>query len=102
MVRSPWKIDEDDSCNRFPHFAWLVPGPEDAIKVIGSNGKQYSTSTDALLAFPDQTFILEEIQPDVTKSATLVYDLPKSAVSGAKLQVEDLFSDAKGRIRLGL
>jgi len=75
---------------------------EDVIKVIGSNGKQYSTSSDALLAFPDQTFILEEIQPDVTKSATLVYDLPESAVSGAKLQVEDLFSDAKGRVRLGL
>ena len=54
------------------------------------------------MAFPDQTFILEEIQPDVTKSATLVYDVPKSAVDGAQLQVEDLFSDAKGRVRLGL
>jgi hypothetical protein len=75
---------------------------ESAIKVIGGNKKQYSTSSDALLAFPDQTFILEEIQPDVTKGATLVYDVPESAVSKAKLQVEDLFSDAKGQVRLGL
>ncbi len=75
---------------------------ESAIKVIGGNDKSYTTSSDALLAFDDQTFILEEIQPDVTKSATLVYDVPETAVDGAQLQVEDLFSDAKGRIRLGL
>lgn len=75
---------------------------EDAIRVIGGNDKSYSTSSDALMAYPDQTFILEEIQPDVTKSATLVYDVPKSAVDGAQLQVEDLFSDAKGRVKLGL
>jgi len=75
---------------------------ESAIQVIGGNDKSYSTSSDALLAFPDQTFIFEEIQPDVTKSATLVYDVPKGAVDGAQLQVEDLFSDAKGKVRLGL
>lgn len=73
----------------------------DALRLISSNGKSYSTSDDALLAVNDQ-FILEEIQPDVTERGTLVYDVPESAVSGSKLQVKDLFSDSTGQINLGL
>lgn len=73
----------------------------DALRLISSNGKSYSTSDDALLAVNDQ-FILEEIQPDVTERGTLVYDVPQSAVSGSKLQVKDLFSDSTGQINLGL
>lgn len=75
---------------------------EDNIRVIGSNGSSYSTSDDAILAFPGQTFLLEEIQPGVTESGKLVYDLPSGAVSGSKLQVEDLFSGSTGEINLGL
>ena len=75
---------------------------EDNIRLIGGNGKNYSTSDDAIFALGGETFILEEIQPDVSERGTLVYDIPKKAVSGARLQVEDLFSDSKGQIRLGL
>jgi hypothetical protein len=75
---------------------------EDNIRVIGGNGSSYSTSDEALFAFPEQTFLLEEIQPEVTESGKLVYDLPPAAVRGAKLQVEDLFSGSTGQIDLGL
>jgi hypothetical protein len=72
----------------------------DALRLVGGNGSVYTVSDDALLAVDDQ-FILEEIQPGLSESGTLVYDLPTSAVAGAELQVEDLFSDDKGRIKLG-
>lgn len=75
---------------------------EDNLRLIGGNGNEYTTSSDAILAFPDQTFLLEEIQPDNTQEGVLVYDLPSDAVSGAKLQVEDLFSGSTGEIDLGL
>jgi hypothetical protein len=74
----------------------------DNLRIIGGNGSSYSTSDDALLAFSDQTFLLEEIQPGVTETGKLVYDLPPAAVKGAKLQVEDLFSSSTGDINLGL
>lgn len=74
---------------------------ESAITMVGGNDKAYSTSDDALLAVDDQ-FLLEEIQPGLSEEGTLVYDLPSAALSGAELQVEDLFSDDKGRIALGL
>ncbi|HEY8083434.1 MAG TPA: DUF4352 domain-containing protein [Solirubrobacterales bacterium] len=75
---------------------------EDNIRIVGGNGSTYSTSDDAILVYPDQTLLLEEIQPGVTESGKLVYDLPSSAVSGARLQVEDLFSGSTGEIKLGL
>jgi len=75
---------------------------EDNLKLIGGNGSQYSTSTDASLAVNDAFVILEEIQPGVKQSGKLIYDVPKSAVGGSVLQVEDLFSDSTGQIDLGL
>lgn len=75
---------------------------DDNIRLVGGNGKNYSVSDDALLATEDQSIILEEIQPDNTERGTLIYDLPRGAVDGARLEVSDLFSDARGRVRLGL
>jgi hypothetical protein len=75
---------------------------EDNLHLIGGNGDEYSTSDDAILAFPNQTLFLEEIQPGVSEDGKLVFDIPKDAVRGAKLQVEDLFSGSTGEIDLGL
>lgn len=75
---------------------------DDNMRPIGGNGKNYSTSDDALFALADQSFLLEEIQPDVRECGKLVYDVPRRAVSGSKLEVTDLFSDSKGQIRLGI
>jgi hypothetical protein len=71
------------------------------LKLVGGNGKQYTTSDDALLAV-DKPLLLEEIQPDNTEKGTLVYDLPAKAVKNATLRVEDLFSDSTAQIDLGL
>jgi hypothetical protein len=75
---------------------------EENLKLIGGNDSEYSTSTDAALAIDDAFVILEEIQPGVKQSGKLVYDVPPKAVSGSRLQVEDLFSDSTGQIDLDL
>lgn len=75
---------------------------EDNIRLIGGNGKNYSTSDDAILALDDQSLIFEEIQPDVTERGAFVYDVPPAAVSGSKLRVEDFWSDSTAEIDLGL
>lgn len=72
-----------------------------AIKLVGGNGKVYETDSDALFSV-DDPLILEEIQPDLPQEGTVVYDIPPTAISGAKLRVEDLFSDAHGFIDLDL
>ncbi len=63
----------------------------DAVRIKGGNGSEYDTSDKALLAFKNQLTILQEIQPGLPKKLVDVYDIPASAVKGAKLQVKDLF-----------
>jgi hypothetical protein len=75
---------------------------EDNLSLVTKDGNSYSTSDDAILAFPDQTFLLEEIQPGLSESGKLVYDVPPNKLKGARLQVSDLFSDSTGEINLGL
>jgi len=71
------------------------------LKLVGGNGKQYTTSDDALFAV-DDALVFEEIQPDNTEKGQLVYDLPVKAVNGATMRVEDLWSDSNAGIDLGL
>lgn len=73
----------------------------DAVKLVGGNGKVYDTDSDALFSV-DDALLLEEVQPDLPQEGTVVYDIPATATSGAKLRVEDLFSDAHGFIDLDL
>jgi len=66
--------------------------------VVGGNGTAYSTSGDPL----HDHFLRGQVQPRAFKRGSLVYDLSPSSVKDAELRVEDLFSDDKGRIPLGL
>lgn len=75
---------------------------EDAVRLVGGNGKEYTTDTDTFAAFDNQLTILQDIQPDLSKEVVAVYDVPPGAVRGAKLQVKDLFSDSRADIDLGL
>jgi hypothetical protein len=75
---------------------------EDAVRLVGGNGNEYTTDTDVFAAFDNQLTLLQEIQPDLSKKVVAVYDLPPGATSGAKLKVKDLFSDSKAEIDLGL
>jgi Domain of unknown function (DUF4352) len=75
---------------------------EDAVRIVGGNGNEYTTDSDAFAAFENQLVILQEIQPDLAKKVVAVYDIPPGATSGAKLEVRDLFSDERAQIDLGL
>lgn len=74
----------------------------DNVRLVGGNGNEYSTDSEACLAFENSLCILQEIQPDLPKSVVAVYDIPASAVAGAKLRAKDLFSNDYGEIELGL
>jgi hypothetical protein len=74
----------------------------DAVRLVGGNGKQYSTDSEACLAFENSLCLLQEIQPDLPKKVVAVYDVPPTVVSGARLEVHDLFSDETGQIDLRL
>ena len=58
----------------------------------------HSTSGDPL----HDHFLRGQIQPGASTRGSLVYDVSPSSVKGAELRVEDLSSDDKGRIELGL
>ena len=76
-----------------------------AAKVIGGNGKSYSTDdegTFAMIGTGGETLILEEMQPDVPEKGTLVYDLPVGKAKGSMLEVSDLFGGGEAYIDLGL
>ena len=69
-----------------------------APSVVGGNGTAHSTTGDALR----DPFLRGQIQPGASAKGSLVYDLSPSSVKGAELHVDDLSSDDKGRIPLGL
>lgn len=72
------------------------------ISLIGGNGSTYSQDTEASFSLENPLVLLTEIQPGVTQEGQLIYDIPKKALKGAKLRVEDFFSTSSGEIRLGL
>lgn len=77
---------------------------DEAAKLVGGNGKTYSTDTDGSIAAAgnDQPLIFEDMQPDVPKAGVLVFDVPPSATKGALLKVSDLFGAGDAYIDLGL
>jgi hypothetical protein len=77
----------------------------EAAKIIGGNGKKYSTDDDGTIAAigdDGEALIFEDMQPDVPKTGVLVYDVPKAAVSGGLLQVSDLYGRGEAYIKLAL
>jgi hypothetical protein len=77
---------------------------ESAAKFVAPNGKKYSTDTDGTIAASGdgETLIFEDMQPDVPKTGLLVFDVPKAAVKGGKLEVSDLFGRGGAYVDLGL
>lgn len=75
---------------------------ETAAKVVTTDGKEYETTSDAVLAFGDDGLFLKEVQPDLTTSGKIAFDLPPAKVSGSKLVIEDLYGRGEVTIDLGL
>lgn len=73
---------------------------EDAAKLTASDGTTYSTSDDNI--YTDKPLILEEMQPNLPKTGTLLFDIPPSVAKGSLLKVSDLFGDGDAYIDLGL
>ena len=73
----------------------------DSSKFLGNNKKKYSTDDDGSISVEDP-LIFEDMQPDVPKTGTLVYDVPKDAAKGGILEVSDLFGNGSAYIDLGL
>lgn len=63
------------------------------------NGDKYETTSKAF-AMDGAFSILEELQPKLPQQFLLVYEIPKSAQSGASLEINDLGSGDKARISL--
>ncbi|MFT3874677.1 MAG: DUF4352 domain-containing protein [Nocardioides sp.] len=73
--------------------------------VLAGNGKSYSTDDDgtfAVIGDGGESLIFADMQPDLPKKGTLVFDLPKSAVKGSFLVVSDFWGSGDAKIDLGL
>jgi hypothetical protein len=72
-------------------------------KLRTKDGKEYETSSKGIMALDaDDSLVMEEIQPDLTTSGKLVFELPKSKTSGAQLVIEDLWGNGSVKFALGL
>ncbi len=72
-------------------------------KIVSSDGKEYSTSSNAILALgAGESLLLKDIQPSLTTRGKLVFDVPPSKLSGAQLVIQDLFGDGEIKVNLGL
>lgn len=74
---------------------------DDAAKLIASDGTQYSTSDDGQI-YANNSLVLEDMQPQLPKTGTLVYDVPPAKTAGAVLKVSDLFGEGDAYVDLGL
>ncbi len=71
-------------------------------KIKTSDGKEYETSDKALMAFGDDSLMLKDIQPDLTTTGKLAFELPPSKVTGSTLVIEDLWGSGEIKVGLGL
>lgn len=65
-------------------------------------GDTYDQSDKAFAVYNNGFNILVNLEPHLPKTVIAVYDIPRGATRGAALQINDLFSGAKARIKLGL
>jgi Domain of unknown function (DUF4352) len=65
------------------------------------SGDEYDVTSKALM-LKNALVLLEELQPKLPKTVVLVYEVPARAVRGATLEMNDLWSGDKAKIKLGL
>jgi hypothetical protein len=71
-------------------------------KLVTRDGKEYDTSDDASMALGDKSLLLKDIQPDLTTSGKLAFDVPPSKVSGSALVIDDIWGSGQVKVDLGL
>ena len=75
---------------------------ESMAKLKTADGKEYDTSDKAVAAFGDKDLMLKDIQPDLTTSGKLAFEVPPSKVSGSTLVIQDIFGNGEVKVDLGL
>ena len=76
---------------------------ESNAKIVSKDGTSYSTSDKLELAFDsDQNMFLKQIQPGLTTTGKLGFEVPKAKLKGAKLVIADIFGNGHVDVKLGL
>ena len=71
------------------------------VKLVAPDGDAYETSTDAAFSLKDD-LMLEDIQPDLTTSGHIGFDIPPAKVPGSVLVIEDIWGNGEVTVDLGL
>jgi hypothetical protein len=74
---------------------------DNSAKIVTTDGSKYESSTEASFELKDD-LMLEDIQPDLTTTGHIGYDVPESKLAGAKLVIEDLWGNGEVKVDLGL
>jgi hypothetical protein len=74
----------------------------DNLRILTRGKRTYTMTNKAFAVFSNGFSILEELQPRLPTEFRLVYELPKSALRGAKLQINDLGTGSKVAYGLAL
>jgi Domain of unknown function (DUF4352) len=69
---------------------------------LTTHGRSYDVTDDMFGVYHNGLDLLERIQPGLPDPVVLVYDVPRSSLHGAKLQINDLWSGDKAYLSLGL
>jgi len=73
---------------------------ESGSKLVTTDDKKYESAT--ILSFGDESLLFKEIQPDLTTTGKIAFEVPKSKVAGSKLVIEDFWGNGEIVIDLGL
>jgi Domain of unknown function (DUF4352) len=74
----------------------------DALQIRTRTDDVYATSDKAFGVYSNAFQPLERLRPRVPTTVTAVYDLPKNAVHGARLEIRDIGTGTRAAIALGL
>lgn len=97
---SAYVVVELEVVNRQPEARIF---PVSAATLLGADGERYSSEGAAAIAtgFKD-SLLFNSLKPDEPSRGVLAFEVPPNAVDGARLEVSDLYGDAKATVKLGL
>jgi hypothetical protein len=75
---------------------------ESTAKIVTTDGKSYASSSEAIMGLGDDGLFLKDVQPDLTTSGKMAFDLPPAKIPGSKLVINDLFGRGEITVDLGL
>jgi hypothetical protein len=74
----------------------------DALRLVTRSHVSYSVTDKAFAVYDNGLVLLENLQPRLPDPVVAVYEVPTTALRGARLEITDLGSGSKAYINLGL